>query len=710
MPQNQDATLANRMTATERKLVTVLFADIVASSALVSGRDPEEADQILQPVIDTMTASVRRYDGMVAQVFGDGILGMFGAPSAQEDHALRACLAAQEMMRAGDDLGGQERCSIRIGIASGEVVTQMVEDAARNDRRVVGECIHLAAKLQQRAEPGSILIAEATLALAGPALEVTQAGSLRLNPDARPISFHRLVAAWAERRTHRDVQFSGTGVTDLTPLSGLSKLTRLDLSGTGVTDLSPLSRLSELEWLSLSGAGVKDRSPVKMMEGLDIVGFDPPKEGRERPTVEPVPPPPAKAAIDSSRPAAPPLSDRVRLVFDDPRRLRRALFTEAPGFSPRVVSRRRNFIAVERPAGMVEDQFLDLIARFAKRTGARLVRDFRYSLEERPPFSPTHTLGLTGGEPGGTLSDVLARIGADAVDDRIRGGGVSIAIVDTGVNGNRAEFPPVKRAGEWAPDGESAWTDEDGHGTMCATIATATATSGGAFRGVAPDARLIACRTWFYSSELADIYDTLADRAAAGEVIVASNSFGIPEGKPPEEPEDHDLFKDALTGAIEAGVRVVFSAGNYHDLAGGVPDACGPNTVWLDKGRADVLTVAACDLDGAMWSYSSRGPGQFFGAPGTGRKPDVTAPTPRNGVILFGDETVIMPDGWGTSGAAPQVVGLLALLLSVRPDLPRDELFDIVCTTARPLGFAHECGGHGLIDCRAALNRLARLG
>lgn len=212
-------------------------------------------------------------------------------------------------------------------------------------------------------------------------------------------------------------------------------------------------------------------------------------------------------------------------------------------------------------------------------------------------------------------------------------------------------------------------------------------------------------------SELAAIYDALADRAEKGEVIVASNSWGIKTGSPPPPPDSHELFVDALNRAIETDVLVVFSAGNYHDIANGQPRESAPTTIWLDKGRSDVLTVGTCDLDNNIWYYSSRGPGQFYGTnPLYSAKPDVVAPTPRNGKILYGNDDVIMPVGWGTSGAAPQVAGLLAPLLSSGHPLDRDGLFDIVRQTARSLGLPPECQGHGMIDCNAALRSGIELG
>ena len=103
----------------------------------------------------------------------------------------------------------------------------------------------------------------------------------------------------------------------------------------------------------------------------------------------------------------------------------------------------------------------------------------------------------------------------------------------------------------------------------------------------------------------------------------------------------------ALDDAVAAGVVVVFSAGNYHALAGGQPTACSPNSIWLYKSRADILAVGTCRLDKTMWDYSSRGPSQHFGSPNTSAKPDVVAPTPRNGRILYGTGESVLANGWG---------------------------------------------------------------
>ena len=290
-------------------------------------------------------------------------------------------------------------------------------------------------------------------------------------------------------------------------------------------------------------------------------------------------------------------------------------------------------------------------------------------------------------------------IGADRAWQLSRGKDVVIAIVDTGVDASHPEFPASKRSGGWAVPGDDPWSDYQGHGTMCACIA---AGDGHRYKGVAPDAMVMACKTRFYDSELGAIYDALGSRAKDGTQIVASNSFGRRVGAPPPDPADSD-FLPALGDAIAAGVVVVFSAGNNHALAGGTPAGCSPTSIWLHKSRADIAAVATCDLDRAMWFYSSRGPGQHHGKPATNRKPDVTAPTPRNGKILYGAGESVLANGWGTSGACPQVAGLAALILARNPGLSHTEVFDLVRDNAVPMGHGHDCEGRGLIDCYATL-------
>lgn len=200
---------AIRRTSPERKVVTVLFADIVESSSMVSGRDPEEADQTLLSILQILTDGVERYGGTIAQMLGDGMMAVFGAPAALEDHALRACLAAQDIARAAIDSADFK---VRVGISSGEVVAQVVESGVWSDYRTVGETVHVAAKLQQRAEPNSVLLSESTRKLVPTGLAVRPAGVLRLSASAEPVTAHALESARAMRRTAMDMLSSDTNL------------------------------------------------------------------------------------------------------------------------------------------------------------------------------------------------------------------------------------------------------------------------------------------------------------------------------------------------------------------------------------------------------------------------------------------------------------------------------------------------------------------
>ena len=144
----------------ERKQVTVLFADLKGSMELLADRDPEEARKLLDPVLELMMEAVHRYEGTVNQVMGDGIMALFGAPLAHEDHAVRACYAALRMQEAVKRYGDEVRRShgvavqIRVGLNSGEVVVRSIGSDLHMDYTAVGQTTHLAARMEQLATPG----------------------------------------------------------------------------------------------------------------------------------------------------------------------------------------------------------------------------------------------------------------------------------------------------------------------------------------------------------------------------------------------------------------------------------------------------------------------------------------------------------------------------------------------------------------------------
>src|SRR5688572_30843908 len=177
----------------ERKQVTVLFADLKDSMQLLARGDAEEARRILDPVLALMMEAVHDYGGTVNQVQGDGIMALFGAPLALEDHAVRACLAALRMQerarRVADELGHSSNAQIhiRIGLNSGEVVVRSIGSDLHMDYTAVGQTTHLAARMEQLAAPGSILLAPDTLQLAEGYVEGRGVGPVRVKGLSDPV-------------------------------------------------------------------------------------------------------------------------------------------------------------------------------------------------------------------------------------------------------------------------------------------------------------------------------------------------------------------------------------------------------------------------------------------------------------------------------------------------------------------------------------------
>src|SRR5258705_12862187 len=189
----------------ERKQVTVLFADLKDSMELIPDRDPEEARKLLDPVLELMMAAVHRYEGTVNQVLGDGIIALFGAPLAHEDHAVRACYAALKMQESVKRYAAEIRRSegipiqIRVGLNSGEVVVRSIGSDLRMDYTVVGQTTHLAARMEQMATPGSILIPAGTLTLAEGYVMVKPLGAMPVKGLEAPIQVYEVTGAATRR-------------------------------------------------------------------------------------------------------------------------------------------------------------------------------------------------------------------------------------------------------------------------------------------------------------------------------------------------------------------------------------------------------------------------------------------------------------------------------------------------------------------------------
>ena len=184
----------------ERKLVTVLFADLKGSTELFADRDPEEARALLDPVLEHMCESVEQYGGTVSQIMGDGIMAIFGAPLAAEDHAVRACHAAlgmQDLVRHyGDELQRSQGIpiQIRVGLDSGEVVLRLTGHGLHMSYTAIGLTVNMAARMEQMAKPGTVLAGSDTVRLVEGHVETRSLGALKVK------GFDKLVEVSEVRR------------------------------------------------------------------------------------------------------------------------------------------------------------------------------------------------------------------------------------------------------------------------------------------------------------------------------------------------------------------------------------------------------------------------------------------------------------------------------------------------------------------------------
>src|SRR5262245_6193935 len=193
--------------AGERKQVTVLFADLKGSTELIRDLDPEAAQHLLDPALQRMMDAVHRFEGTVNQVLGDGIMALFGAPIAREDHAVRACYAALAMQAAMRHYAEEVRRShglemqARVGLNSGEVVVRAIGNDLHMDYSAIGQTTHLAARMEQLAPPGSILLTTETRRLAAGVIQVKPLGPTPVRGLRQPLEVWELVGA-GSLRTH----------------------------------------------------------------------------------------------------------------------------------------------------------------------------------------------------------------------------------------------------------------------------------------------------------------------------------------------------------------------------------------------------------------------------------------------------------------------------------------------------------------------------
>src|SRR5947199_272210 len=176
-----------------RKVVTVLFCDVVGSTSLGESVDPEALQGLLARYFDRMKGIVESHGGTVEKFIGDAVMAVFGVPVVHEDDALRAVRAAWEMRDALPELGVQAR----IGVNTGEVVT------GTEERLATGDAVNVTARLQQAAQPGEILLGAETRVLIGDAVTVESLEPLDLKGKVAPVPAYRLVEIHSEPRSRR---------------------------------------------------------------------------------------------------------------------------------------------------------------------------------------------------------------------------------------------------------------------------------------------------------------------------------------------------------------------------------------------------------------------------------------------------------------------------------------------------------------------------
>ncbi len=206
----------------ERRQLTVMFCDLVGSTALSTGMDPEDLRDVIASYQSRCSAAIRRYDGFVAKYMGDGILVYFGYPRAHEDEAERSVRAGLDIVEAMAELNAAIRrpagveLAVRIGIATGPVIVgDQIGEGTASETAVVGETPNLAARLQALAQPNQIVVSAATRAMLGDHFDLEDLGASELKGFAEPMPAWRVLSA-------RDVEsrFAATRTGSAAPLVG----------------------------------------------------------------------------------------------------------------------------------------------------------------------------------------------------------------------------------------------------------------------------------------------------------------------------------------------------------------------------------------------------------------------------------------------------------------------------------------------------------
>ena len=206
--------------AADRRLLSVLFCDLVGSTALSARLDPEDMHELTRRYQNSVAGAITRFGGYVAKYLGDGVLAYFGWPVAYEDHAERSIRSGLEALAAVEDIHSpdDQPLKARIGIASGHVVVGDIDGSSANERgSIAGDTPNLAARLQAAAAPGQIVVADSTRRLAGQSFEIESLGVQELKGFTSPIA---LFAVRGEREV--ESRFEAARASSLSKFVGRS--------------------------------------------------------------------------------------------------------------------------------------------------------------------------------------------------------------------------------------------------------------------------------------------------------------------------------------------------------------------------------------------------------------------------------------------------------------------------------------------------------
>src|SRR5713101_191692 len=198
MSVSDATTPARRAASSERRPITVLFADIAGSTAIAERMDPEDWTVLVGEAFKRMNSTIERYGGTVARLMGDGVLAFFGAPTAHEDDPERAVRCGLDMVREIDERSAAQKSPdahslrVRVGINTGPVVVGVVGTESANEYTAMGDAVNVAARMQALARPGTVLVSGATHRFIARLVESVDVGPLELKGKANAVQAYEV--------------------------------------------------------------------------------------------------------------------------------------------------------------------------------------------------------------------------------------------------------------------------------------------------------------------------------------------------------------------------------------------------------------------------------------------------------------------------------------------------------------------------------------